>query len=113
MLQIFATEPLASRTVAEMQPGPSVASEDHLADYVRATGTTAFHPVGTCRMGCDEMSVVDERLRVRGVERLRVVDASIMPSITMGNTNAASIMIGQKAAEMIQLDAMPPRPVRA
>jgi choline dehydrogenase len=87
-------------------------SDDHLADYVMASGTTAFHPVGTCRMGPDEMGVVDERLRVRGVERLRVVDASIMPSITMGNTNAASMMIGQKGADMVRLDALPaPGPI--
>ncbi len=92
-----------------MQPGSSLNSDDQLADYVRATGTTAFHPVGTCKMGQDDMAVVDERLRVRGVEHLRVVDASIMPSITMGNTNAASVLIGEKGADMICADALQSR----
>jgi choline dehydrogenase len=109
MRQIFATEPLASRTVAETQPGPSVISDDQLADYVRSSATTGYHPVGTCKMGNDSMAVVDQRLRVRGIDRLRVVDASIMPTIIMGNTNAPSMMIGDKGADMIRADALPRR----
>ena len=112
MRQIFTTEPLASRVIVEMQPGQSISSDAQLSDYVKATATTAFHPVGTCRMGSDPMAVVDERLRVHGVQRLRVVDASIMPTITMGNTNAPTTMIGEKAADMIRADAVPPRTVR-
>ena len=71
------------------------------------TGNSAHHQAGTCKMGRDRLAVVDERLRVRGVERLRVADASIMPHLTSGNTNAPSIMIGVKAADMIAKDAVP------
>ena len=85
----------------ERYPGPEVRSPDELRDYVRRTAITYHHQVGTCKMGTDEHAVVDERLRVYGVEGLRVADASIMPSVTSGNTNAPSIMIGERVADFI------------
>ena len=89
----------------EMKPGPEVESEDEIVEWIRATAETAFHPVGTCKMGQDPMAVVDERLRVRGMEGLRIADGSIMPTLVSGNTNAACIMIGEKASEMMLADA--------
>jgi choline dehydrogenase len=85
----------------ELRPGPVVADDDAIDAWVRANATTAYHPVGTCRMGGDAEAVVDPELRVRGVEGLRVADASVMPTIVGGNTNAAAIMIGEKAADLV------------
>ena len=87
---------------AEIAPGADVTSDEALVDYIRATGSSVYHPVGTCKMGNDPMAVVDPELRVHGVEGLRVVDASIMPTLTTGNTNAPTIAIAEKAADLIK-----------
>lgn len=86
----------------EVAPGADVTSDEALQAYVREVVDSVWHPVGTCKMGTDSMAVVDPELRVHGVDRLRVVDASIMPTITTGNTNAPTIMIGEKAADLIK-----------
>jgi len=86
----------------EVAPGADVQSDEALAAYIREVCSTAYHPVGTCKMGTDPMAVVDPELRVHGVEGLRVVDASIMPTLITGHTNAPTIMIGEKAADLIQ-----------
>jgi len=88
----------------EFLPGIDIESEDQLARAAGELGTTIFHPVGTCRMGRDRMAVVDERLKVRDMAALRVIDASVMPRITSGNTNAPTTMIAEKGAEMILQD---------
>lgn len=86
---------------AETLPGPQASSDEEIAAFIRAYAETLYHPVGTCKMGGDEQAVVDDQLRVRGVEGLRVVDASIMPTIVNGNTNAPTIMIAEKAADLL------------
>jgi len=93
----------------ELYPGPDVA-DDEVEDYVRRTAITYHHQVGTCRMGSDAEAVVDARLRVRGVSGLRVIDASVMPTITTGNTNAPAVMIGERGAALLleDLQAAPP-----
>ncbi|MDE0392471.1 MAG: choline dehydrogenase [Rhodospirillales bacterium] len=93
----------------ELAPGEAVRSDEELTAWLRANAVTTFHPVGTCRMGTDPMAVVDARLKVHGIEGLRVADASVMPVITSGNTNAAAIMIGEKAAAFIR-ETAPPSP---
>ena len=95
----------ATLVVREHLPGAEVSSDEALMAYARAYATTVFHPCGTCKMGSDPNAVVDARLRVHGISGLRVVDASIMPTMTSGNTNAPTIMIGEKAADMIRQDA--------
>jgi len=100
--EIGAAKALDEWNGGELYPGPDAVSKKDLECYVRQSVITYHHQVGTCKMGVDAMSVVDPTLRVYGVERLRVVDASIMPSVTSGNTNAPAIMIGEKAAEMIK-----------
>ena len=97
--RLFATEPLKSRVLSEDAPGEDCRSDDDIRGFLRATGQTMCHPVGTCKMGHDSLAVVDDRLRVRGIGGLRVADASVMPIITSGNTAAATIMIAEKAAD--------------
>ena len=89
----------------ELAPGASLESDQELIDWVKENAETTYHPIGTCKMGSDPMAVVDERLRVHGLQGLRVADASIMPTLTSGNTNAPSIMIGEKAASMVLEEA--------
>ena len=102
--RIVAQPALAKYKPEEFKPGPGVKSDEDLAVAAGNIGTTIFHPVGTCKMGSDEKSVVDDRLRVRGLKGLRVVDASVMPTITSGNTNSPVIMIAEKASDMIRED---------
>ncbi len=92
---------LAHLGVTELAPGASQTTDDEILAWVRSAAETTYHPVGTCKMGSDPMAVVDAQLRVHGIEGLRVADASIMPTLTSGNTNAPSIMIGEKAADMV------------
>jgi choline dehydrogenase len=87
---------------SEFQPGPTIDSDEQLLEYARRRGGTVYHPTSTCKMGSDPMAVVDAELRVHGIDGLRVADASIMPTVVSGNTNAATIMIGEKAADMVR-----------
>ncbi len=103
--KIAQTPPLSDCILEEIAPGAHVQSDEDLLEYCRKDGKSLLHAVGTCRMGVGEDAVVDPRLRVHGIENLRVVDASIMPKIVSANTNAACIMIGEKGAEMIIEDA--------
>jgi choline dehydrogenase len=112
LLRRIMRQPAMRRYIAEERaPDPGCTSDADLLAFARATGTTVFHPTSTCRMGPDPAAVVDERLRVRGIDRLRVVDGSIMPTVVSGNTNAAIVMIGEKGADMILQDAAARAPV--
>ena len=86
----------------ELIPGGGAVTDDEIRDYLVRTGGSVFHPAGSCSMGHDAMAVVDSELRVRGVGRLRVIDASIMPTVVTGNTNAAAVMIGEKGADLVR-----------
>jgi choline dehydrogenase len=102
--EIASASPLASVIDMEKLPGSQVRSDDEILDFIRRTGSTTYHYVGTCKMGEDSMAVVDHRLRVRGIDGLRVADASIMPMIISGNTSIPSMMIGEKCADMLLED---------
>ena len=102
---LAATRAMAPYVAEELRPGPAAQTDAELLAFCRAYGATIFHPSGTCRMGRDAMAVVDDRLRVHGVDRLRVVDCSIMPTLVSGNTNAPVVMIAEKASEMVLEDA--------
>ena len=103
--RIMAAKALARFEPEEWKPGPAIDTDEQLAQVAGDLGTTIFHPVGTCKMGPDELAVVDDRLSVHGISGLRVIDASIMPRITSGNTNAPTVMIAEKGAEFICEDA--------
>ena len=103
--KILAQAAFAPHHEVEVLPGPALQNDDDLAAWVRRSGESAYHPVGTCKMGVDPMAVVDPRLRVHGLQCLRVVDASIMPTLVGGNTNQPATMIGEKGAAMILEDA--------
>ena len=105
MRRIFQAPAMARYIDQEIEPGAACDNDGELLDFIRRRGSTTYHPVSTCRMGQDALAVTDERLRVRGFSGLRIVDASIMPAVVSGNTNAATIMIGEKGADMILEDA--------
>ncbi len=98
---ILASEPLSHNNGEEILPGKSCESDEQILEFLKQKANTIYHPVGTCKMGNDEMAVVDQTLKVHGINKLRVIDASIMPTLISGNTNAPTIMIAAKAADMI------------
>jgi len=100
--RILANPHMRAFIESEFQPGPAMESDEQLLNYARRRGGTVYHPTSTCKMGSDPMAVVDAELRVHGIEGLRVADASIMPTVVSGNTNAATIMIGEKLADMVR-----------
>ena len=99
--ELMATSPLKEVTGEEIAPGAHLKTDDELLDWIAKNAETTYHPIGTCKMGGDPMAVVDSELRVHGLQGLRVADASIMPTLTSGNTNAPTIMIGEKCAELV------------
>jgi choline dehydrogenase len=99
--RIAAQTPLDAYRGAEIAPGPSVTTDEAIDHWIRDTSGTTFHPIGTCRMGADDASVVDETLKVRGIDGLRVVDASVMPTMIGGNTSVPTMMIAEKAAGLM------------
>ena len=102
--RLASTSALSRYITEELDPGEHIVSDEELLEHARNTAVTIYHPVGTCKMGRDPLAVVNARLRVHGLQGLRVADASVMPTITSGNTNAPTIMIGEKAADMILAD---------
>ena len=102
--KILSSPAIAEVSLGETEPGREIATVEDAKQFAQNSGATIYHPVGTCKMGEDAMSVVNSRLKVNGVEGLRVADASVMPTVTTGNTNAPTIMIGEKAADMIKQD---------
>jgi choline dehydrogenase len=99
--KLFDHQPLARYVVEETVPGAQCVDDAALAGYARVNGSTVYHAVGTCAMGKSDVAVVDPQLRVHGIQRLRIVDASIMPQVTSTNTNSTVLMIAEKAAAMI------------
>jgi len=99
--RVLAQEPLAGYVASELLPGAEARTDEALVAHLRATSQTLYHPVATCRMGTDPRTVVDPRLRVRGIEGLRIVDASVMPHLPSGHTNWPTVMIAERAAELI------------
>jgi choline dehydrogenase len=99
--ELMATSPMKEVTGEEIAPGAHLQKDDELLDWVSKNAETTYHPIGTCRMGADPLAVVDNELRIHGIKGLRVADASIMPTLTSGNTNAPTIMIGEKCAAMV------------
>jgi choline dehydrogenase len=104
--KLVAAPALGEYIAEEYRPGAAAATDDELLEFARNYGATIFHPSGTCRMGADAMAVVDKRLRVHGLAGLRVVDCSVMPTLTSGNTHAPVVMIAEKAADLIREDAL-------
>ena len=105
MRKFLQTDAMKDIVEQEISPGSDILDDESFMDFVRNEGGTVFHQCGTCRMGKDiSCSVVDERLRVHGISGLRIVDASIFPRISTGNTNAPAIMVGEKAADIITVD---------
>ena len=103
--EVVLSPPLRDYVAEELHPGPKVQTDEEILAFLRSEGHITHHMVGTCRMGQDEMAVVDERLRVRGLTGLRIADASVMPTITSGNTAIPTMMIGEKCADMVLADA--------
>lgn len=99
--EVFAQPAFEPHRLVEIEPGPAVQTDEQLRDWVRQNAETIYHPVGTCKMGQDDMAVVDSQLRVRGLQGLRVIDASIMPTLIGGNTNAPTTMIAEKGADLL------------
>jgi choline dehydrogenase len=98
-------EPLSGITAGEIMPGPDINDDEQIREWIRATSGTMFHPTGTCAMGGNAGAVCDPELRVRGVEGLRIVDASVLPATPRGNTNAPTIAVAERAADLIRSNA--------
>ena len=103
--ELMNSDPVSNIVKKEIAPGSELNTDEELLDWVRNNAETTYHPVGTCKMGNDPMAVVDYELKVHGIKQLRIADASIMPTLTSGNTNAPCIMIGEKCAAMVLRDA--------
>ena len=99
--EVSSNQPFEPCTAEETLPGRAVQSDDEILDYSARKGATVYHPVSSCRMGTDPDAVVDQELKVKGLQGLRVVDASVMPNMVSANTNAATLMIAEKAADLI------------
>jgi choline dehydrogenase len=108
--KIFAAPEMKRFSAREFVPGPTYQTDEQIEKAVAQTASSIFHPVGTCKMGHDPLAVVDDRLKVRGIGGVRVADASVMPLIISANTNAAVVMIAEKAADLIRADGRGVRP---